>query len=345
MKELDIILKSIKKKEVLPFYFLHGTEPYYIDVLVKAFESEILSEDEKAFNQIVVYGKDTNYSEILASARQFPMMGEKMLIIVKESQDLKMTPDDTDMLIQYAENPVPSTILVFANKGKLDGKKRKLNTLLNQKNYIYEFTKLQDYALPKFIQEELNAKSIKTAPNISYLLAEYLGNDLSRIVNEINKLKLVLKEDDILDEKQVERHIGISKDYNVFELQNAIAQKDAAKAMRIVHFMGKNPKTNPIVMTIGFLYSYFSNIIIYQTLHGLSPNEIAAEMKVKPFALKGYADAARFYPLKYATRIISILREVDLKSKGLGVNQTPDSELLKELVYKILNIDKTKVKV
>ncbi len=346
MKELDSILKNIKNKALLPLYFLHGEEPYYIDVAVKSFENDVLEEDEKAFGQTVVYGKDTNYAEILSLAKQFPMFGNLNLIIVKEAQDLKLGEEETNALLNYIENPVETTVLVFAHKNKkLDGKKRKLNDLLKKKNFIYLSEKMRDYEVPKFIQQELNENHIKTAPNISFLLAEYLGTDLSRISNEINKLKLVLKGDEILDEKLVERHIGISKEFNVFELQKALGQKDSSKAMKIVFYMGKNPKSNPIVMTISSLYNFFSNVIIYQTMIGQPQNEIASEMGVNPFFLKDFAEAARLYPLKHATRIISILREIDLKSKGLGANQTDDSELLKEMVYKILNIDKTKVKV
>jgi len=346
MKELDLILKNIKNKELQPLYFFHGEEAYYIDAAVKSFENDILEEDEKAFGQTVVYGKDTNYAEILSLAKQFPMFGNLNLIIIKEAQDLKMGEEETAAFLNYIENPVETTVLVFAHKNKkLDGKKRKLNDLLKKKNYIFLSEKMRDYEVPKFIQEELKNQKIQTAPNISFLLAEYLGTDLSRISNEINKLKLVLKDGEILDEKLVERHIGISKEFNVFELQKAVGSKDAAKAMKIVFYMGKNPKTNPIVMTIGNLYNFFSNVIIYQTMIGQPQNAIASEMGVNPFFLKDYAEAARFYPLKHATRIISILREIDLKSKGLGANQTDDSELLTEMVYKILNVDKTKVKV
>ena len=346
MKELDSILKNIKNKTLLPLYFFHGEESYYIDIAVKAFENEVLEEDEKAFGQTVVYGKDTNYAEILSLAQQFPMFGNYNLIIVKEAQDLKLGEEETAALLSYAENQVATTILVFAHKNKkLDGKKRKLNDLLKKNNFLYLSEKIRDYELPKFIQQELKDQKIETSPNISFLLAEYLGNDLSRISNEINKLKLVLKNGEILDEKLVERHIGISKEFNVFELQKAIGQKDASKAMKIVYYMGKNPKSNPIVMTIGNLYNFFSNVIIYQTMIGQPQQAIASEMGVNPYFIKDFAEAAKFYPLKFATRIISILRETDLKSKGLGANQTNDSELLKEMVYKILNVDYLKVKV
>ena len=346
MKELDLILKNIKNKELLPLYFLHGEESYFIDVAVKSFENDVLTEDEKAFNQTILYGKDTSYAEIFSLARQFPMMGEKMVIIVKEAQDLKLAEDETKALISYAENPVESTLLVFAHKNKkLDGKKRKLNDLLKKKNFIYESSKIKDQEVAKFIQAQLQKSKIQTAPNIAYLLAEYLGSDLSRIVNEISKLKLILKEGEVLDEKMIERHIGISKEFNVFELQKALAQKDTSRAMKIVYYMGKNPKNNPIVMTIGNLYNYFSNIIIAQTMVGQPPQAMAGEMGINPYFVKDIIEAARFYPLKHATRVLSILREIDLKSKGLGANQTSDDQLLTEMVYKILNVDKTKVQV
>ncbi len=344
MKELDSILKNIKNKELLPLYFLHGEESYYIDVAVKAFENEVLSEDEKAFNQTVAYGKDTSYPEILSLARQYPMMGDRQVIIVKEAQDLKLTDEEAKLLMAYVENPVPSTLLVFAHKNKkLDGNKRKLHAAL--KSYLFLSDKMKDYEVPKFIQSELSRLDIKTAPNIFMLLSEYLGTDLSRISNELNKLKIALKPGEILDGALVEKHIGISKDFNVFELQKALGTKDAAKALRIVHFIGKNPKAEPLQKILGFLYNYFSNMVIFQSLAGKPQSEVAAAMKTTPYFLRDYAAAARFYPLKHATRILSLLRETDLKNKGLGVNQTPESELLTELVYKILNIDKLKTKI
>lgn len=344
MKELEVIFKSIKNKTLLPIYYFHGDEPFYMDLAVKAFENELLEEDEKAFGQTVVYGKDTNYAEILSLAQQFPMFGNINLIIVKEAQDLKMSEDEQKMLESYIENPVTTTVLVFAHKHKKVDSRKKFVKNLGNKNMLFASEKVKDYQLAKWIADECQRLKVKTAPNISFLLAEYLGNELSRISNELQKIKLVLPEDAVLDGKLVETHIGISKEYNVFELQNALASKDSNRTFKIAHYMGKNPKTNPIVMTIGVLYSFFSNLIMYHTLIGSSPNEMAAEMGVKPFALKDLGIAARLYPLKFVTRIISILRETDLKSKGLGANQTDDAELLKEMVYKIINVEKTKVK-
>ena len=343
MKDLEIISKNIKNKEFSPIYFFHGEEPYYIDLAVKLLENGILTEEEKAFNQMIVYGKDSSYAEILSLADQYPMMGDYQVIIVKEAQDLKLNEEEQDIFLRYIENPVPSTILIFAHKQKkIDSRKRFAKALEHAKMLHYS-EPVKDYNLSKWIQQECASLDIKTALNIPSLLAEYLGNDLSRIANELQKLKLILKENEILDEKLIERHIGISKEYNVFELQKALGTKNSSVAFKIVYYMGKNPKTNPLVLTIGNLYNFFSNIVLYHTLAGQPPQVIASELKINPYFVKDFAEAAKFYPLKHATRAISILREFDLKGKGLGTNQTEENELLKEMVYKFLNIDKISV--
>lgn len=345
MKELDLILKNIKNKEVLPIYFFHGEEPYFIDIAVKALEHNFLEEDEKAFNQTVAYGKDTTYQEVLSLARQFPMMGDKQVIIVKEAQDLKMGEEESKALEVYFENPIPSTVLVFAHKHKKLDSRKKVTKLLDKGKFLFLSESVKDFNLAKWIADECLRLNIKTAPNISHLLAEYLGNDLSRIGNELGKLKIILKEGEVLDGTLVENHIGISKEYNVFELQKALGSKNADAAMKIAYYMGKNPKNNPFVMMLASLYNYFSNIIIYNTMIGQSPNSIASQMGINPYFVKDFAEAARFYPLKHATRVISTLREFDMKGKGLGAVNMDDAELIKELVYKIINIDKIKTKV
>jgi DNA polymerase-3 subunit delta len=342
MKELELIFKNNKTKEFLPIYFFHGEEAYYIDAAVKALENDVLTEDEKAFNQTVVYGKDTNYNEILSLAKQYPMMGDKQLIIVKEAQDLKFNDEENKILEKYVENPVESTILVFAHKHKKVDSRKKVFKMLDKAKMLFHSEPVKDYNLAKWIDDEARNLQIKLAPGISQLLADYLGNDLSRIANELNKMKLVLKDGEVLDGKLVETHIGISKEFNVFELQKALGKKDANTAFKIAYYMGKNPKTNPIVMTIGNLYNFFSNVVLYHTVSHQSPPTIASELGINPYFVKDYAEAARLYPLKFATRIISVLREIDLKSKGLGAVNMDEGELLKEMVYKIINIDKVK---
>ncbi|MDO4224510.1 MAG: DNA polymerase III subunit delta [Bergeyella zoohelcum] len=343
MKELDSVLKSIKNKTFLPLYFFHGEEPFYIDTAVKAFENDVLAEDERDFGQSVLYGRDTNMAEIVAMAQQIPMFGEYNLIIVKEAQDLRLDEKERALLENYTEKPVPSTILVFGYKNKKLAGTTKLAKLLSKKGLLFLSSSIRDNELPKWIADECQRMQIPTAPNISHLLAEYLGNDLSRIANELNKLKMILKPGETLDEKKVETYIGISKDYNVFELQKALGQKDTQKAMKIAHYIGKNPKSNPIQMTIGSLYNFFSNLIIYHTMKSANPQSIATALGINPFFIKDYAEAARFYSLKHSTRIISILREMDMKSKGLGVNNMEEAEILKEMTYKILNVDKIKI--
>ncbi|WP_313500994.1 DNA polymerase III subunit delta [Kaistella carnis] len=344
MKELDLILKNIKNKELLPIYFFHGEEPYFMDVALKAFENEVLEEDEKAFNQTVVYGKDTTFSEVLSLARQFPMMGDKQVIIVKEAQDIILTEGESAALKQYVDNPIESTLLVIAYKyKKVDSRKAFIKTL-SQKKMLFLSEKVKEYNVPKWIENEIRNLGIKAQPNIPPLLSQYLGTDLSRISNELQKLKMILKEGEVLDAKIIETNIGISKDFNVFELIKALGKKDEINAFKIAHFIGKSPKANPFVMTTGNLYTFFSNLIIFHTMVGQSPQNQATAMGINPYFLKDYAEAARFYNLKNCTRAISILREIDMKSKGLGAINTTDGELLKEMVYKILHIDQYKVK-
>ena len=343
MKELDLILKNIKNKELLPIYFFHGEEPFFMDVALKSFENDVLEEDEKAFNQTVVYGKDTTFSEVLSLARQFPMMGDKQVIIVKEAQDIVLTEAESKALLTYADNPVESTILVIAYKyKKADARKAFLKTL-TKKKMVFLSEKIKDYNIAKWIDAELKTLGLKAKPNIPNLLAEYLGADLSRIINELLKLKMILKEGEILDEKIIETNIGISKDFNVFELIKALGKKDEINAFKISHYMGKS-KTHTFVMTTGNLYNFFSNLIIFHTMKAESPQNQAATIGINPYFLKDFGEAARLYNLKNCTRVISILREIDLKSKGLGAINMTDSDLLTEMVYKILHIDQYKVK-
>ncbi|WP_234111632.1 DNA polymerase III subunit delta [Chryseobacterium sp. R2A-55] len=344
MKELDLILKNIKNKELLPIYFFHGEEPFFMDVAVKSFENDVLTEDEKAFNQTVVYGKDTTYSEVLSLARQFPMMGDKQVIVLKEAQEIKLTEKEAEALKIYAENPVDSTILVIAHKYKKVDSRKAFAKILSKEKMLFLSDKMKDYEVPKWIDSEIKNLGLKSKPSIPTLLSEYLGTDLSRISNELNKLKMILKDSEILDEKVIEAHIGISKDFNVFELIKALGKKDEAAAFKIAYYIGKTPKQNPFVMMIGNLYNFFSNLVVFHTMIGQNPQVVASTLGINPYFIKDYTEAARNYNLKHATRIISILREIDLKNKGLGAINMDESELLKELTYKILNVDKIKVK-
>ena len=344
MKELDLILKNIKNKTLLPIYFFHGEEPYFMDVALKSFENDFLEEDEKAFNQTVVYGKDTTYSDVLSLARQFPMMGDKQVIILREAQEIKMTEKEAEALKIYSESPVESTLLVIAHKYKKVDARKSFAKNLTKSKMLFVSDKVKDYEVAKWISGEMLKLGLKSKPPIAALLSEYLGTDLSRISNELQKLKMILKEGEIIDEKIIETHIGISKDFNVFELIKALGKKDSTNAFRIAHFLGKSPKQNTFPMMIGNLYNFFSNLVIFHTIKGESPQNQATTLGIHPYFIKDFAEATRFYNLKHCTRIISILREMDLKSKGLGAINMTESELLKEMVYKILHVDQYKVK-
>lgn len=344
MKELDSILKNIKNKELLPIYFFHGEEPYFMDVALKSFENDVLEEDEKAFNQTVVYGKDTTFSDVLSLARQFPMMGDKQVIILKEAQEIRMNDKEAEALKLYVENPVESTLLVIAYKYKKVDARKSFAKTLSKNKMLFLSDKVRDYEVAKWIQTEMSKLSLKSKPHIPTLLSEYLGTDLSRISNELQKLKMILKDGEIIDEKMIETHIGISKDFNIFELIKALGKKDSTQSFRISHFLGKSPKQNPFPMMMGNLYNFFSNLVIFHTMKNESPQNQASAMGINPYFIKDFAEAARFYNLKHCTRIISILREMDLKSKGLGAVNMNESELLKEMIFKILNVDQYKVK-
>lgn len=344
MKELNSILKNIKNKELQPIYFFHGEEPFFIDAAVKSFENDLLSEDEKAFGQTVVYGKDTNIPEIISLAQQFPMFGDTNLIVIKEAQDLKFGEAERDILESYVANPVPTTVLVLAHKHKKFAATTKVAQALKKKGMLFYSEPVKDQNLPRWISEECAALGIKTSPNIPQLLAEYLGNNLSRISNELNKMKIILKEGEILDGSLVETHIGISKEFNVFELTKALSTKDHQRSMKIAYYMGKSEKSNPFVLTVGNLYTFFSNLTIAHAISARDPRSIQNLVGANYYQSLDIATALKFYSLKHSTRIISILREMDLKGKGLGATGMDDADLITELVYKILNVDKIKVK-
>lgn len=335
MKELELIVKNIKNKAFVPVYFLAGEEPFYIDQALKLFENDVLSEDEKAFNQTVVYGKDTSYGEILSLARQYPMMGDLQLIIVKEAQDLLLNEEQCRALELYLENPVPTTLLVFGHKHKKLDKRKKFVKILEKQKWLFSSDKIKDWEVQRWIETQAKNLKLELSPDMAGLLAEHLGTDLSRIYNELEKIQMILKPGEKIDGTFVERHIGISKEFNVFELQKALGAKDAARAFRIAHFMAQS-KSFAFPATVASVFRFFTQIILFHLLRGQSPQTIATELGISTFHIKEYETAARSYPLKQATKIISILRESDMKSKGLGSRKLEDDDILKEMVYKIL---------
>jgi DNA polymerase III subunit delta len=329
------IISDLKNRIFKPVYFLAGEEPYYIDLITEYIQEKVLPEDEKAFNQIIFYGDDTNIAEIIDTARRFPMMSSHQVLIIKEAQSLKKLDD----LIVYLEKPLLSTILVFSYKYKTIDKRTKLYKILESHGVYFESSRIRDYLIPAWIERYLMVKGIKTDPNASAMLTEYLGTDLHKIVNELEKLIITLPAGKpSITTALIEKNIGISKDYNNFELQKAIGEKNILKANMIVHYFADNPKDNPITLSIASLFGFFSKLLTFHYLTDKSKNNVAAVLKVNPFFVKEYENSASKFNVSKTVQIISLLRTYDMKSKGFGDTGTDPGELLKELVFRILHL-------
>jgi DNA polymerase III subunit delta len=328
----EAILKDIKSKKYYPVYFLHGEEPYFIDTIANEIAESVLTADEKEFNQTILYGKETDALTVISNAKRYPMMSNHQVVIVKEAQDLK----NMDLLVNYLENPLSSTVLVICHKYKSIDKRTKLAKTLG-KALVFESAKLYENKIPEWVSQYVNAKQYKISSKASFLIAEYLGNDLSKVANELDKLMLNVSKGEEIDIKHVESNIGISKDYNIFELQTALSKRDILKANRIVNYFAANPKSNPFVVSIGSLYAFFSKVLLYHSLEDKSKNNIASALKINPYFTGDYELAGRSFPFSKCIDIIGFLKEYDLKSKGVDNVSATDGELFKELVYKILH--------
>ena len=332
MDEVLAIVNDIKSGNIKPIYFLMGEEPYYIDKLAEYIENNVLTEEEKGFNQMVLYGKDVSVDEVVSSARRYPMMADRQVVIVKEAQELSRTIDKFEA---YAENPQPTTVLVIAYKYKTLDKRKKVTKLINKTGVVFESKKLYENQVGDWIKRVLSGKGYTIEPKAAAMLVEFLGNDLSRISNELDKLAIIIPKGSTITPQAIEENIGISKDYNIFELRKAIGQRDQLKAYKIADYFSQNPKDNPLVMTTGLIFSFFSQLLQY---HGLKDKSMAAKvLKVNPYFLKDYDIALRNYPMKKVSAIVATLKDIDLKSKGVGGNSIPQSDLLKEMLVKIFN--------
>lgn len=331
----DEIMADLRNRIFKPVYFLAGEEPYYIDMIVDHIEEKVLSDSEKAFNQIVVYGDDTSIAGITDTARRFPMMSSHQVVIVREAQNLRKIED----LAVYVEKPLASTILVLSYKYKTLDKRTKFCKLLESQGVYFESPRFRDYQIPGWIERYLMTKGIRTDPSASAMLTEYLGTDLHKIVNELNKLIITLPKDKpVITTSIIEKNIGISKDYNNFELQKAVGEKNILKANMIAKYFADNPKDNPLTLSISSLFGFFTKLLTYHYTTDKSKNNIAAVLKINGYFVRDYEMAASRYDISKTVRIISMLRTYDLRSKGFGDGGTGDGELLKELIYKILHL-------
>ena len=283
---------------------------------------------------MVLYGKDVSVEDVISNAKRYPMMADRQVVIVKEAQELSRT---IEKLESYALNPQPTTVLVFAYKYKTLDKRKKITKVLEKAGLVYESKKLYENQVGDWIKRVLSGKGYTIEPKAAAMLVEFLGNDLSRISNELDKLAIILPKGSIITSKTIEDNIGISKDYNIFELRKAIGERDQLKAYKIADYFAQNPKDNPLVMTTGLVFGFFSQLLQYHGLKDKSPGNASKILKVNPYFLKDYDIALRNYPMKKVSAVVAALRDIDVKSKGVGANAISQADLLKEMLVKIFN--------
>lgn len=327
------ILSDIHNKKYAPIYFLMGDEPYFIDVISDTIEEEVLDETEKAFNQIVVYGRDVDIDTIATHAKSFSMMGGYMVVIVKEAQDVKYIED----FEKYLDVIPPTTILVFDYKYKKLDKRRTFTKKVEKMGVVFESKKLYDRDIPGWIQSYLAQKGYAITPKATQMLTDFLGTDLHKVRNELDKLIIAMPKSKKIDDADVERNIGISKDFNMFELQNAIGRRDVVKANQIVNYFGDNPKENPLLVAAISLYGYFTKVLKVHYASDPSQNALAAAIGVAPYFVRDYQQAARNFSIADCVKCIAVLREFDLKSKGYNIGDTSPKDLYREMIFKLLH--------
>lgn len=334
MDEVIKILNDIKSGNIKPIYFLMGEEPYYIDIVSDYIEKNVLSEEEKGFNQTVLYGRDVSVEDIISTAKRYPMMAERQVVIVKEAQDLSRT---IDKLENYADNPMPSTVLVICYKYKTLDKRKKVTKVLGKNGLVYESKKLYENQVGDWIKRILASKKYTIEPKANAMLVEFLGTNLGKINNELEKLQIILPKGSIITPKDIEENIGFSKDFNVFELRKAIGERNQLKAYTIAANFANNPKENPMVVTTSLVFGFFIQLLKYHGLKDRNPKNVAAVIGVNPFFLKEYDVALKNYPMKKVSQIVASLRDIDVKSKGVGASSMSNSDLLREMLYNIFN--------
>lgn len=334
MDEVVKIVNDIKAGNIKPIYFLMGEESYYIDKLSEYIEQNVLSEEEKGFNQTVLYGRDVSIDDIISTAKRYPMMADRQVVIVKEAQELSRT---IDKLESYAANPMATTVLVVCYKYKTLDKRKKVTKELAKNGLVYESKKLYENQVGDWIKRVLAGKKYTIEPKANAMLVEFLGTNLSKINNELEKLQIILPQGTMITPSHIEENIGFSKDFNVFELRKAIGERNQLKAYKIAENFARNPKEYPLVMTTGLIFGFFIQLLKYHGLKDRNPKTVAAAIGVNPYFLKEYDLALKNYPMKKVSQVVAALRDIDIKSKGVGANALPQSDLLKEMLWKIFS--------
>ena len=343
------IENDIKSKKLSPIYLLMGEEEFYIDYLTNLITENSISKSEKEFNYNVLYGKETNVDELISICKKFPLMSNYQVVVLKEAQDLSRT---IDQLAGYANNFLESTILIINYKHKSLDKRKSLYKLISKNGVVFESKRLYENQVQQWITDQLNNKSphrqcrhdsllndksIKISNKAVAMIVDFLGTDLSKINNELSKLIQLKKDLKEISENEIEKYIGISKEYNNFELRNAISEKNTFKAFQIADYFAKNPNSNPMVVTISMVFDFFSKLLLYHANDSLPDSKKAFIMKINPYFIKEYNRASKNYSIKRVTQVISIIREYDLKSKGSGVKNTSHLDLLKEMIVRIVS--------
>ncbi len=328
------ILTDLRKKNYSPVYFLMGEESYYIDYISDFIQRNVLAEAEKEFDQTILYGKDVDIVTVINAAKRYPMMASHQVLIIKEAQLIK----EWDNLIHYLSNPLKSTILVFCYKYGTPDKRKKWVQEISKVGVVYESVKLRDYEIGAWITKYCKSKNVGIDDKAVAMLSEFLGTDLSKLVNELEKLVLT-KTADIqrITPELVEKNIGISKDFNVFELQAALINKDVLKANRIIRYFSENKKSNPLVLVLAQLFKFFSDLMLYHYLPDKNQSAVASELKINPYFVKDYQKAAQSFGAWKTMNIISFIRETDARYKGIDNPSTDEADLMKELIFKILH--------
>ncbi len=328
------IENDIKSKKFSPIYLLMGEEEFYIDYLTNLITENSISKSEKEFNYNVLYGKETDVDELISICKKFPLMSNYQVVVLKEAQDLSRT---IDQLAGYANNFLESTILIINYKHKSLDRRKSLYKLISKNGVVFESKRLYENQVQQWITDQLNNKSIKISNKAVAMIVDFLGTDLSKINNELSKLIQLKKDLKEISENEIEKYIGISKEYNNFELRNAISEKNTFKAFQIADYFSKNPNSNPLVVTISMVFDFFSKLLLYHANDSLPDSKKAFIMKINPYFIKEYNRASKNYSIKRVTQVISIIREYDLKSKGSGVKNISHLDLLKEMIVRIVS--------
>ena len=327
------IINDIKKGSFEQIYFLHGEEPYYIDLITDAILENALEEHERDFNMSIVYGKEAEALSLISEAKGFPMMAERRVVVLKEAQDFR----GIEGLLPYFEEPSPQTIFVVNYKYKNYDSRKKLIKAAAKAGLVYKSDKVPEYKLHDWVSSFVKSNGFGITPKASMLLAEFLGNDLSKISNELDKLKILVEEGTTINEVHIEENIGISKDYNVFELINAISIRDITKANTIVDYFDHNPKATSIIQVISNTFNHFSRLMKIHFLPNKSKEAVASSLKVHPFVASQLINSSKIFNPKKIAANIAVLHEYDLKSKGVNNSSFTEGQLMKELVYKLLH--------